>query len=117
MTVHAGDLGDIDPVPVTHVMDVAGGMYRIGFATNQALLKDVYVQLPFDSQHSPTGIKVCRNTPNPQYPDPLPWDPSDPDYSDAADWIEESVVRPHASGYVKATDTSTLGTFVVCDKL
>ncbi|MGM0575059.1 MAG: hypothetical protein ACQEXJ_04930 [Myxococcota bacterium] len=114
--VRAGLLGPIDPQPSSRLMTVDGRMYRIGFASDERILKDVYVQVPWTMDVS-SSKHVCRCTTKPQYPDPLPWNPDDDDYSEASNWTEESNVRPHQSGDVVATNTSVLGTFVVGDKL
>ncbi|MEZ4267590.1 MAG: hypothetical protein R3F39_14525 [Myxococcota bacterium] len=109
--VRAGRVGSLSNPPSSR-FDVYGDLYRIGFATQQILLKNVYVQLPYRSATAPNG-GVCTCVARPYYPDPMPWMPDHDEFAVLANWQQLANQPPHDTGKYLACETKRIG-YMIC---
>lgn len=113
VNVRAGKVGLLTNPPSSR-FDVYGDLYRIGFETQQTLLQDVYVQLPYRTPTAPGG-GVCTCVAKPYYPDPMPWMPDHHEFSDIANWQQLPNQPPHDTGKRLACETRRIG-YMICAK-
>lgn len=113
VVVTAGKVGALTNAPASR-FNVYGELYRIGFATNELLLKDVYVQLPYTTRSATDG-GVCTCVAKPYYPDPMPWMPDFDEFAVLANWQQLANEPPHETGRRLACETRRIG-YMICAK-
>lgn len=109
--VEAGRVGTLSNAPATH-FTAYGDLFRIGFKSDELLLKSAFVQIPYRSATAPGG-GVCSCVARPYYPDPMPWMPDFDEFAVLSNWQQFSNVTPHDTGKYLACQTKRIG-YMLC---